>query len=98
MEVHRSHTRNHHRAPRIGSGAARSWNHEDRSVDKSPTKVSEAFLPLLLTLLFGRADLGATVSGGGRGGITDWLNGKRTHNERAEVVGGAHTSRPAWRR
>ena len=53
MEVHRPDTRHHNRAPGIGSGAASSWNHEDRTVDKSPTQLSETFLPLLLTLLFG---------------------------------------------
>jgi hypothetical protein len=52
---------------------ASSWNHEDRTVDKSPTQLSETFLPLLLTLLFGGADLGAGVSGGRRRGVSGWF-------------------------
>src|SRR5207247_6482808 len=89
-EVHRPDTRNHNRAPGIGHPAASSRNPEHRTVDKAPTQFGETFLPLLLALLFGRADLGGAVSGGRRCGISGWLNRKRTHQERAEIVGAAH--------
>src|SRR5262245_64421763 len=98
MEVHRPDTRNHNRAPGIGSGAASSWKHADVTVDKAPAQLGETFLPFLLAFLFGRADLGAAVSDGRRRGISGWLNRKRTHHERGEIVGAAHPSRPAGRR
>src|SRR2546430_3082509 len=97
MEVPRPDTRNHNRTPGIGSGPA-SWNHRDRPVDEAPTQFGETSLPLLVALLFGRADLGATVSGGSRRGVGGWLNGERTHHERSEIIGDAHPSRPAGRR
>ena len=60
--------------------------------------VGETLLPLLIALLFGRADLGAAVSDGRRRGISGCLNSERTHHERSEIVGAAHTAPPVGRR
>jgi hypothetical protein len=74
---------------------APSRNQEHRTVDKPPAQLGETFLPLLVALLFGRADRGAAVSSGRRRGISGWLNGERTHQEHGEIVGAAHPARPA---
>ena len=58
--------------------------------DKAPAQFGETFLPLVLALLFGRADLGVDVSGGRRRGISGWLNSERTHHEHGEIVCTAH--------
>src|SRR6185436_7809784 len=98
MVEHCPGTRNHHRAPGVGSGTTSCWHYEYRAVDKSPTQLGETFLPLLVPLLFGRADFGAAVSGGRRHSVTGWLNSERTHHERGEVVGSAHSAPPVGRR
>jgi hypothetical protein len=77
---------------------ASSRNQKYRTVDKAPAQFGETFLPLLIALPFGRSDLGAAVSGGRRRGISGWLNRKRTHHERPEIVAAAHPARPTGRR
>src|SRR4026208_465993 len=98
MEEHCSDIRNHSGAPRVGSGAAASWNDEDRTFYKLPAKLGETRLPLLVALFFGRANLGAAVSGGTHRGVTGWFNLHRMHNECSQIVSTAHSPRPAGRR
>ena len=73
-------------------------HHEHRAVNESPTQLGDPCLPLLLALFFGRAELGASVSRGGRRGVRGRLNPERTHQQHGEIVGAAHRSRPAGRR
>ena len=69
----------------VATGERRESRH--RGVDKTPAQLGEPFLPLLLALLCGGADLGAAVSNGGRRGVGCRLNGKCTRQKGGEIVG-----------
>jgi hypothetical protein len=56
-------------APGLERATASTRSQKLRAVDESLTQLGETFLSFLLTLVFERAEPGAAVSGGGRGGI-----------------------------
>lgn len=55
-------------------------------------------MPLLLAPFFGRAELGATISCRSRRGVRDSSYLERAHQQRGQIVAGAHGPWPAGRR